>query len=284
MLTRRAAGFALSGLLACGGRASEARAAEARSGYAQIGRLRMYYEVRGEGPPLLLLHGGGSTIETTYAAILPELVRTRTVIATEQQGHGHTADLDRPLSFRQMADDTAALIKKLGFDQVDVLGFSNGGSVAMELAMRHPEHVRRLVLASVYYRRDGIRPELLQSFKTATADSMPEIYRRAYLAVAPNPGDLPKLTPKLMDNLLSFPGWTEADLASIKAPTMILQAENDVAPLEHIAAMTRAIPGAKLVVLPGGHGGYLGEVMAATPGSRLPIYTMGIVMEFLDAR
>lgn len=284
MLTRRAAGFALSGLLACEGRAAQARAAEARSGYARIGRLRMYYEVRGEGPPLLLLHGGGSTIETTYGAILPELVRTRTVIAPEQQGHGHTADLDRPLSFRQMADDTAALIKELGFDQVDVLGFSNGGSVAMELAMRHPEHVRRLVLASVYYRRDGIRPELLQSFKTATADSMPEIYRRAYLAVAPNPGDLPKLTPKLMDNLLSFPGWTEAELASIKAPTMILQAENDVAPLEHIAAMTRAVPGAKLVVLPGGHGGYLGEVMAATPGSRLPTYTMGIVMEFLDAR
>lgn len=283
MFIERAAGLGLCLLLLCAGSPIAARAAEATSGYAQIGPLRMYYEVRGEGPALLVLHGGGSTIDTTYGAILPDLARTRTVIAPEQQGHGHTADVDRPLSFRQMADDTAALIEKLGYRQVDVVGFSNGGSVAMELAIRHPEHVRRLVIGSVYYRRDGLRPELLRSFRTADAASMPEVYRRAYLAVAPNPADLPKLTPKLMGNLLSFEGWTDAELASIKAPTMILQANNDVAPLEHIAALARIIPGAQVVVLPGGHGGYLGEVMAASPGSRLPTYTVGMITEFLDA-
>ncbi len=256
--------------------------AGAKGGYAQIGGLKMYYEVHGEGEPLLILHGGGSTIGTSFGAILPDLAKAHMVVAPEQQGHGHTADLDRPLSYRQMADDTAALVKRLGLRRVDVLGFSNGGGVAIELATRHPELVRRLVLASVYYRRDAIRPELLRSFETANAQSMPEIYRKAYLAVAPDPGDLPGLTPKLMHNLLSFEGWSEAQLRSVKAPTMILQGNYDIAPLEHVAAMARVIPDAQVVVLPGGHGAYLGEAMAAIPGSRLPSYTTGIILEFLN--
>lgn len=270
-------------LLAASAAAPAGLAAESKSGYAQIGQLRMYYEIRGQGAPLLILHGGGSTIQTTFGAILPELVKTRTVIAPEQQGHGHTADLDRPLSYRQMADDTAALLKGLNVGPVDVLGFSNGGTVAMELAIHHPEAVRRLVIASVYAKPEDIRPELLASFKTANAQSMPDVYRTAYLAVAPNPADLPKLTPKLMEAILSFGGFSDADLAAIKAPTLILQADNDIAPVERIAAMQRKIPGAQLAVLPGGHGGYLGEVMAARPGSRLPIYTTGLILEFLDA-
>lgn len=270
-------------LLAFGWIASaNAQPSPVKSGYAQLGPLRMYYEVHGEGEPLLILHGGGSTIRTTFGAILPELARTRRIIAPEQQGHGHTADVDRPLTYRQMANDTAALLRQLGIRQVDVLGFSYGGCVAVELAIRHPELVRRLVAASVYYRRDAIRPELRRSFETADEQSMPDVYRKAYLEAAPNPGDLGKLTPKLMRNLLSFEGWTDAELRSISAPTMILQGNRDIAPLDHIATMSRIIPNAQLVLLPGGHGAYLGEVMAAVPGSRLPDYTAGIITEFLS--
>jgi pimeloyl-ACP methyl ester carboxylesterase len=257
-------------------------ATDFRSGYEQIGALNMYYEIHGQGAPLLLLHGGGITIETTFGTVLPEFAKDRTVIAPEQQGHGHTADLDRPLSYRQMADDTAALIQKLGYDQIDVLGFSNGGGVAMELAMRYPERVRRLVIASVYYRRDEIRPELLRSFEVADAESMPKPYQDAYISVAPNPGDLSKLTPKLMENMLGFEGWTEEDLSKILVPTMILQGNYDIAPLEHIDALSKAIPNSQVVVLPGGHGGYLGELLSKIPNSRLPEYTVGIVEEFLN--
>ena len=171
-----------------------------KSGYAQVGPLRMYYEMHGAGRPLLVLHGGGSTIDTSFGAIMPTLASQHLVIAPEQQGHGHTADIDRPLSFRQMADDTAAMLRQLDVGKVDVLGFSNGGSVALELAIRYPELVDRVVLASVYYRRDGIRPEILRSFETASSQSMPEVYRRAYLRVAPNPRDLDNLTPKLTRN------------------------------------------------------------------------------------
>ncbi|UTV40678.1 hypothetical protein MYG64_33300 (plasmid) [Ensifer adhaerens] len=113
---------------------------------------------------------------------------------------------------------------------------------------------------------------------------MPETYRTAYLDVAPNPGDLANLTPKLIDNLLTFEGWSDAQLGSITAPTMIVQAHNDVAPLEHVVAMTRAIPNAQLLALPGGHGSYLGEAMAAIPGSRLPTYATGIMLDFLNAK
>ena len=253
-----------------------------RTGYAQVGPLRMYYELHGAGRPLLVLHGGGSTIDTSFGAIMPTLASEHLVIAPEQQGHGHTADIDRPLSFRRMADDTAVLLRQLGVGKVDVLGFSNGGSVALELAIRYPQFVDRVVLASVYYRRDGIRPGILRSFETATSQSMPDVYRRAYLRVAPNPRNLDSLTPKLMRNLLTFEGWTDAQLASVRVPVMIVQADNDIAPLEHIAAMGRIIPNAQLVVLPGGHGSYLGEVMAAIPGSKLPTYSLGIIMEFLD--
>jgi pimeloyl-ACP methyl ester carboxylesterase len=252
--------------------------------YAKIGPLRMYYEVHGAGKPLLILHGGGSTIQTTFGAVLPALAAQHLVIAPEQQGHGHTADVDRPLSFSQMADDTAALLRQLHVGKVDVIGFSNGAGVAIELSLRHPELVDRLVLGSIYFRRDAIKPELLAAFRQATPDSMPEIYRKAYLEVAPNPGDLASLTPKIMNNLLTFDGWTEAQLGSISARTMIVQAHDDVAPLEHAVAMARAIPNAQLLAVPGGHGSYLGEAMAAIPGSKLPDYATGIILEFLTAK
>ncbi|HWE24256.1 MAG TPA: alpha/beta hydrolase, partial [Myxococcales bacterium] len=112
-----------------------------RASYASLNGLRMYYEEHGQGRPLVLLHGGGSTVQTSFGEIIPKLARTHLLIAPEQQGHGHTADIDRPLSFEQMADDTAALLDRLGVRDADVLGFSNGGMVALQLAIRHPEHV-----------------------------------------------------------------------------------------------------------------------------------------------
>lgn len=255
-------------------------ASHAHTGYAQIGPLSMYYEIHGQGKPLLLLHGGGSTISTTFGEILPALARDRMVIAPEQQGHGHTADIARSLTYRQMADDTAELLRQLRVEPVDVIGFSNGAGVAMELALRYPDLVDNIVLCSIYYRRDAIKPELLASFKAATAGSMPAVYREAYLQVAPHPGDLDKLTPKLMANILGFEGWSPAELARIQSRVMIVQANNDIAPLEHISDLAKAIPESQVVVLPGGHGSYLGEVLARIQGSALPQITLTLISEF----
>src|SRR5689334_10570383 len=134
-------------------------AQQAQNGhYATVNGLKMYYEIHGKGMPLVLLHGGGSTIESNYGRVLPELAKTHQVIAVELQAHGHTLDIDRPLSFEQDADDVAALLKQLHIEKADIMGFSNGGTTCLQIAIRHPELVNKMVLASATYKRDGMQP------------------------------------------------------------------------------------------------------------------------------
>ena len=132
-----------------------------QTGYAPVNGLSMYYEIHGEGRPLVLLHGAYMTIDM-FGAVLPGLAATRRVIAAEQQGHGHTADADRPITYEQMADDTAALLAHLGVGSADVLGYSMGGATALQLAIRHPAVVRKLVVASASYTSDGQHPVALE--------------------------------------------------------------------------------------------------------------------------
>ncbi len=165
---------------------------KAEGNYASINGVRLYYEVHGVArharPPLVLLHGGGDTIQTSFGQILPELARNRRVIAFERQGYGHTADIaDRPFTFEQFADDTVALLDHLGIPEADLFGFSNGGTVALHVAIRHPGRVRRLVLASAFFSHDGAERAFWDGFATATPDMMPKILRDAYLAAAPHP-------------------------------------------------------------------------------------------------
>src|SRR5262249_54834874 len=127
------------------------------AGYAPINGLNMYYEIRGAGEPLLVLHGAYMTIDL-MGDLIPAMARNRQVIAEELQGHGHTGDIDRPLSYEQLADDAAALLARLGVDQADVYGYSLGGGVALQVGLRHPQLVRRLVVASASYRSDGLYP------------------------------------------------------------------------------------------------------------------------------
>ncbi|HKA88657.1 MAG TPA: alpha/beta hydrolase [Haliangiales bacterium] len=255
------------------------------TGYATIGNLRMYYEDRGGGRPLVLLHGGGSTAATSFGAIAPRLARARRTIAPEQQGHGHTADIDRPLSFEQMADDTAALLHELGVGEADVLGFSNGGVVAMQLAIRHPRLVRRLILASTYFEHAAFPPEFWQGFDHASPENMPQPLREGYLAVAPHPEALSAMVAKTVAMMLAFKDWPESTLRSIAVPTLVMVGDADVISVAHAARMARILPHAQLAVFPGsGHGTYLGAVEAAKPGSPLPELAAGMIEAFLDER
>jgi pimeloyl-ACP methyl ester carboxylesterase len=224
-----------------------------RAGYAEVNGLRMYYEVHGGGGhPLVLVHGGGSTIQTSFGAVLPGLARTRQVIAVETQGHGHTADIDRPLSFAQDADDVAALLRELGIGSADVFGYSNGANVAMEMGIRHPALVRRLVVASTVIRNDGLQPGILESFfQPASPESMPPELRAAYLAAAPRPQDLPALVDKLMARMRGFADMEADAVRSIRAPTLVLTGDADVGRPEHAVEMFRLLPNAQLAILPG---------------------------------
>lgn len=240
-------------------RAEGTRAATAnRSGYAPIGPLRMYFEVHGSGSPVLLIHGAISTIDTSFGTLLPALAKKRRVVAIEQQGHGHTADIDRPLTFEQMADDAAALLRHVGIAKADAVGYSDGGNVAFALALRHPQVVRKLVVAGTNYNNDGLVPEIRQLIEAGARmpeadvvkDAPPQL-RAAYVKVAPQPGNWPKLVSKIMKQGASFQGWTPEQIRSIAAPTLIVLADRDMVRPEHAVEMFRLLRHAQLAILPG---------------------------------
>jgi pimeloyl-ACP methyl ester carboxylesterase len=235
---------------------------ESRTGYAPVNGLQMYYEVHGSGAPLLLLHGAYMTIDG-MGPLLEGLARTRQVVALEQQAHGRTADADRPITYEQMADDTAALARHLGIEQADVVGYSMGGGVALQLAIRHPDVVRKLVVASAGYRYDGMPPEALEVFPSIS----PEMFagspiEQEYLRTAPNPDDFPKLVEKLKTLDTTDFAWPEEDIRAIAAPTMIVVGDSDGVRLEHAVELFRlrgggvmgdlaGLPDSQLAVLPG---------------------------------
>lgn len=246
--------------------------------YAPVNGLRIYYEIHGPinspNPPLVLLHGGGSTIQTSFGKVLPALAKNRRVIAFEQQGHGHTADVDRPFSFEQSADDTAALLKYLKIEKADFYGYSNGGSIALQMGIRHPQLVRKLVVMSAMFKRDGLYPELLESIRNGTAENMPPELREAYLAAAPDPRQLPTFVAKSVRRMIEFKDVPAADIAAIRAPTLIILGDGDVVRPEHAVEMFRLLPHSRLAILPG-----TDHMMIINRADLL----LTIIPEFLDA-
>jgi pimeloyl-ACP methyl ester carboxylesterase len=222
-------------------------------GFAPVNGQRLYYELHGPegGTPLVLLHGGDPCIETSWAKLLPALARTRRVIAFDQQGHGRSADVaDRPFTFEGSADDTAALLRHLGVATADLMGFSNGASIAMQVAIRHPEVVRRLVLASGMAKRDGLRPEFWEGMARARLEDMPPALARAYQETSPHPAELPSFFRKSRDRMLGFRDWPDEALRAITAPALVVVGDADVVRPEHAVALTQLLPRARLAVLP----------------------------------
>lgn len=251
-----------------------------RSGYAPINGLKLYYEIYGSGQPLVLIHGGGSTIGTTFGRIIPFLARHRQLIAVELQAHGHTNDRGVPETFAQDANDVAALLKYLQIPRADIMGFSNGGQTSLQIGISHPEVVNRLIIISTFYKRDGAQPWLWQVMQQATLDNMPGPLKEAYLRITNNPAGLQTMFERDRDRMLHFSDWSDEDIRSIKARTMVLIGNEDVTQPEHAVAMSRLLPQGKVVILPGGHGQCLGEVMYDNPGD-WPSITAGIVEDFL---
>ena len=256
-------------------------------GYASNGDLRMYYEVHGSTaagrPPLLLIPGGGSNIETNFAKILPLLATSRQVIAVDEEGHGRTAPIGRPLTAENSAADVLAVLDQLKAETVDVLGFSAGGHTALALAMQHPARVRRLIAASTFFSRDAVPEEFWDGMARATLDDMPAAYQEADRRLNPGPGHLERLFELDRQRILGFPGWSDEDVGRITARTLVLCADRDVVSAEHAVRMSRAIPGARLMIVPGGHGDYLGELAASDGDLQLMHATLPQLLHFLDA-
>jgi pimeloyl-ACP methyl ester carboxylesterase len=263
--------------------------APVETGYAPVNGLRMYYELHGEGGvPLLLLHGGLFDIDQQFGALLPALSVGRRVVAADFQGHGRTNDLDRPLTGDGLTSDVAGLLEHLGLDRVDVWGFSVGGAVALQLAITRPDLVRKLIVSSVSFRREGDRGEntdAVAEMKVEMIAGTP--MEAAYLAKSPHP-DLEHLQ-GLLDKLAASDGgfreWSDDDIRSITAPTLMTVGDCDAVKLDHAVRFLQlrggdvngdfeGVPESQLAVLPG---------TTHFSGLSRPALVQEIVLGFLDA-
>ncbi len=229
--------------------------AKAAGQYAEVNGINLYYEIHGAGRPLVLLHGGLGSGEM-FGPVMPELTEHHQVVAPDLQGHGRTADIDRPLDIRLMADDIAALIDHLGLDKPDVVGYSLGGGVALQVAARHPHKVRRLVLVSANVRRDAIPAVMLEQqgqVSGAAVDFLKDTpMYLLYQRVAPRPEDFPRLLDKIGTSMSKDFDFSE-DVRGLKVPTLIVAADADMAPPSHYVDMFKLLDGGLR------DGGWMGE-------------------------
>jgi pimeloyl-ACP methyl ester carboxylesterase len=261
-----------------------------RGNYTQVNGLNIYYEIHGTGQPLVVLHGAYMTIDL-MGEVVSALAETRQVIAVELQGHGRTADIDRPLSYEQMADDVAALLRHLVTEKADVFGYSTGGGVAFQVSIRHPEVVRKLVLASASYTSDGMHPELLEMIPTLTPEAfVGSPIEEAYLRSAPNPDEFPTLVAKMKQLDMEPFAWPPEDVRGIAAPTLLIVGDSDAIRLEHAVELFRllgggvmgdlaGLPKSQLAVLPG-------TTHFVPPGSAVlgrADWLLSMIPPFLDA-
>lgn len=249
--------------------------------YADVNGIRMYYEIHGIGQPLVLIHGGGSTIATSFGRLLPALARSHRVIAVELQAHGRTSDRNAPESFAQDADDVAELLRQLNIARADILGFSNGGSTALQIAIRHPDRVNRLIAISAIYRRDGMPPEFWSYMEKAKFADMPQALKDGFLRVTPDSAKLLTMFERDRDRMIAFTDWNASDIRGIQAPTLIVGSDQDVVRVEHALELSRLLPHGRLAIFPGRHGEFFGEITYPHPESRVPELFVALVDEFL---
>jgi len=257
--------------------------------YAQVNGLNMYYEVHGspsrEGP-LVLLHGGISNIETDFGLLLPSLAQGRQVIAIEQQAHGRTADIDRPLSIAQMAADTTALLRQIGVENADFFGYSMGAAIALQVAIEHPELIRKLVLAAVSYKAEGAYSGTSDSVEELDPEMMAATpFGEAYSRMAPNPDDWPRLLKKVGEWGRNIQDWTSEAVQSVQAPALLMYGDSDIVRPEHAVELFRLLGGG----VPGDLVGLPRSRLAILPGTthitlvHRAEWLISMVTEFLEA-
>jgi pimeloyl-ACP methyl ester carboxylesterase len=229
--------------------------------YVLVNGLNMYYEIHGTGQPLVLLHGAFSAIGTSFGKLLPSLAKTRQVIAFELQAHGRTVDIDRPLTIEGMADDVAAALGQLEIGPADVFGYSMGASVALHLAIRYPQAVRKLVLASVTYTLSGVHPGLMDGFGEMKPEMMfGSPWHEEYMRIAPRPEDFARLFAKKTEMDRQIRDIPAETIRAIQAPTLLIIGDSDLVRPEHAVEMFRMLGG-----------GVFGDLPAGLPNSQLAV-------------
>ena len=210
------------------------------TGYAPVNGLKMYYEIHGKGDPVVLLHGSFMTITNNWTDMIAQLSKSRQVIAVEMQGHGRTADINRDFSYENLADDIAAMLDYLKIKQADLLGYSMGGGVAMQVAIRQPEKVRKVVSISAFFRHDGLVKEALDAFPQLTADTFKgSPIETEYKKLSPTPDAFPNFVKRVTAMALKPYDFGADKLKATKAPFLFIHGDADGVRLDHIAEMFR---------------------------------------------
>jgi pimeloyl-ACP methyl ester carboxylesterase len=259
---------------------------QTKTGYAQVNGIKMYYEIHGAGKPIVLLHGAFNTINMAFAQIIPELSKTRQVIAVELQGHGRTQDIDRPFSFEGMADDVAALLKFLKTDSADILGYSMGGGVAQQIAIRHPELVRRLIITSSVYKYEGWSAEtraILPMLTPEMFESTP--IKQEYDKLAPDPKHWKEFINKMKKFITTSYDFGADKIRAIQSPTLIIIGDGDGVLPEHAVEMYRLRGGSYMVDFGPIHAAQL-AILPGTSHISVMMQTawlVSMVVPFLDA-
>ncbi|HSD14984.1 MAG TPA: alpha/beta hydrolase [Flavobacterium sp.] len=254
------------------------------SGYSNVNGLKMYYEIYGEGKPLVLIHGGGSTIQTTFEKVIPLLAKNRKVIAVELQAHGRTSDRNKPLTFEQDADDVATLLKNLNIDKADFFGFSNGGTTVLQISIRHPEIVDKIILGSALSKRNGVPEQFWGFMKQARLENMPKQLKEGYKKVASDSTGLQTMHDKDVNRMSNFTDIPDEKIKTVKAPTLIVIGDNDVITPEHALEMHRLISNSELAIIPGGHGEYIGEITTLKPDFKESELIVPMIEKFLNKK
>lgn len=255
-----------------------------KSGYSEVNGLKMYYEIYGQGKPLVLIHGGGSTIQSNFEKIIPLFAKNRKVIAVELQAHGRTSDRNTDLSFEQDADDVATLLKNLKIDKADFFGFSNGGTTTLQIAIRHPEIVDKIILGSALSKRNGVPEQFWEFMKQARLENMPEQLKEAYKKVSSDPNGSQVMFAKDAKRMVDFKDISDEKIKSVKAPTLIIIGDKDVITPEHAIEMHRLITNSELAIIPGGHGEYIGEITTMKPDVKESDFVVPMIERFLDKK
>jgi pimeloyl-ACP methyl ester carboxylesterase len=261
---------------------TSADTAARQKGYSEVNGISMYYEIYGQGKPLVLVHGAGSTIQTTFGRVIPLLAQHRQLICVELQAHGRTGDRNQGISFRQDADDVAALLNNLNIPKADIFGFSNGGNTALQVAIRHPEICNKVIAGSVLLKRNGTFPQFWDMMKNADFEQMPQQYKDAFMQVNPDSARLMNMFNRCADRMNHFEDFPDQQISAIKSPVLFINGDQDVATPEHIVAMSRLIPGSRLAIIPGGHGAYIGEITTLKPGYTESDFVVPVINNFLD--
>ncbi len=251
-------------------------------GHKPINGIKIYYEIYGSGKPLVLIHGGGGSILFDYKEVISRLENKFQLIGIDLQNHGMSEHRDIPETFEQDAHDIAALLKELNIKKTSFLGFSNGGSTVIQIAHLYPEMIDRLIVASAFYKKDGMMDGFFERMTDVTFESMPEPLKINFLNLNPDFSALENMFDKDSKRMQTFEDWSEDILKSIKAPTLFISGDKDIIKPEHVVEMWRLVEGSQMMILPATHGSYMMADFGGNLDEKLIDFTVNEVEKFLN--